>query len=95
LLLPRTQRVVADPPPDELEVEPVELAEVLVELDAVVPPPVPKVRVSPLHAESRATPMARHDHQGLQYIDRIANPPGPTGPPRVLAKGGREPRGAA
>jgi hypothetical protein len=65
LLLPRTQRVVADPPPDELEVEPVKLADVLVELDTVVPPPSGKVCSVP-HAESKATAMARHDHARLR-----------------------------
>jgi hypothetical protein len=66
------QRVVADPPPDEL-------AAALVELDVDPPPeeldidelpPLPKERPEP-HAESRARATARHGHQGFRYIDRI------------------------
>jgi hypothetical protein len=41
LLLPRTQRFVADPPPDELDTEPVELDVALTEFDVELPPPVP------------------------------------------------------
>src|SRR5262245_57693574 len=71
LLCPRTQTL---DPLDELEVLP--LPDWLVELE--LPPPVPKLRVSELHAASAASATATstsHGHAGPRFFHLISSIP--------------------